>query len=146
MIIMANRNVHVFDNFFDGNDTAQVMVIAYTRPFEDDEYNPLPRDIVIRDNVYGNGGHAAAFEGGKQLAAAMGGTIPPILWDGATSVDGRRRWWRCPCASSSTRPHHLGHRQGGHDRRSGTIGLAIGRWRSDIAEPKPFSCRPTSPG
>jgi hypothetical protein len=38
--------------------------------------------------VYGNhfmeNGKAPAFKGGKEIAAAVGGTLPPVLWDGIT--------------------------------------------------------------
>jgi len=83
LMLMANKNVHVFDNTFDKNQTAHVMVIAYSFPFTDARYNPLPRDFVIRDNTYGEGG------GNPQgrlapLAPQLGGKLPPIVWDGVT--------------------------------------------------------------
>ena len=59
------------------------MVVAYKRPFTDAGYDPLPHDIVIRDNVHGRAGWAPGFAGGKELAAAMGGSSAPIFWDGA---------------------------------------------------------------
>jgi hypothetical protein len=39
----------------------------------------------VRDNRYGRNGFAPAFDGGKQLAAAVGGTLPNAMWDGVTS-------------------------------------------------------------
>ena len=87
VIIMANRNVHVFGNTFDNNQSTQVLVTAYTLPFTDENYNPLPRDIVIRDNTYAGGGNNP--QGMLEpLAAAMGGALPPIVWDGVTSWPG----------------------------------------------------------
>jgi len=83
VMVMANRNVHVFDNEFAENATANVMVVAYKRPFTDKTYNPLPRDVVVRDNVHGRAGYAPGFPGGDMLARAMGGSIAPIFWDGA---------------------------------------------------------------
>lgn len=85
IMVMANRNVHVFENILDGNDTAHIMIVSYSRPFEDANYNPLPREIVLRGNLYGEGGTAPGFEGGEMIAQAAGGALPPILWDGATS-------------------------------------------------------------
>ena len=32
--------------------------------------------------MQGRAGYAPDFEGGEQLAAAVGGTLPPVLWDG----------------------------------------------------------------
>ena len=81
VLVMANRNVHVFDNRLGDNATANVMVIAYPRPFDDKSYNPLPRDVVIRDNAHGRAGWAPQLTGGRALPP--GTTFPPILWDGA---------------------------------------------------------------
>ncbi len=86
VMVMANRNVHVFGNEFAENATANVMVVAYKRPFTDKDYNPLPRDVVVRDNVHGRAGFAPGFPGGDMLAKAMGGSIAPIFWDGAGDV------------------------------------------------------------
>ena len=83
VMVMANRNVHVFGNTVGDNATANVMVVAYKRPFTDAGYDPLPHDIVVRDNVHGRAGWAPGFVGGKELAAAMGGSGAAIFWDGA---------------------------------------------------------------
>ncbi len=82
VMVMANSNVHVFANALGDNATANVFVVAYKRPFTDPKYNPLPSNIVVRDNVHGRAGWAPGFVGGKELAAMMGGTIAPIFWDG----------------------------------------------------------------
>ena len=83
VMVMANRNVHVFDNEFAENATTNVMVVAYKRPFTDKTYNPLPRDVAVRDNVHGRAGYAPGFPGGDLLAKMMGGSITPVFWDGA---------------------------------------------------------------
>jgi parallel beta-helix repeat protein len=83
VMVMANRDVHVFGNTLGENATANVMVVAYKRPFTDTTYNPLPRNVVVRDNAHGRAGWAPAFPGGDMLAKAMGGSIAPIFWDGA---------------------------------------------------------------
>jgi parallel beta-helix repeat protein len=84
VMVMANRNVHVFDNEVGGNGSAAFMVIAYSQAFDSPGYNPLPREVVVRGNRLGRNGHAPAFPGGKEIAAAVGGTLPPGLWDGVT--------------------------------------------------------------
>jgi len=84
VLLMANRNVHVFNNTFDKNKTAHVMVVAYSNAFTDAAYNPLPRDFVIRDNTYGEGGNDPQGRL-SPLAPAIGGKLPPIVWDGVTS-------------------------------------------------------------
>lgn len=82
IMVMANRNVHVYANAVGENATANVFVVAYKNAFTDVGYNPRVKDIVIRDNIHGRAGWAPGFVGGKELSAAMGGTIAPIFWDG----------------------------------------------------------------
>lgn len=88
VLLMANRNVHVFNNKFDQNKTAHVMVVAYSEAFTDANYNPLPRDFVIRDNEYGIGGNDPQGRL-SPLAPALGGSLPAIVWDGVTSYGGK---------------------------------------------------------
>lgn len=87
VMVMANQNVHVFGNTIGENASANVMIVAYKRKFTDATYRPLPRDVVVRDNVHGRSGWAPAFAGGAQLAVAMGGSIAPVFWDGAGGID-----------------------------------------------------------
>lgn len=87
VIIMANRNVHIFGNTFDNNRSAQVLISAYSLPFTDASYNPLPREIVVRGNTYGAGGNDPQGMLAP-LAQAIGGALPPIVWDGVTSWPG----------------------------------------------------------
>lgn len=91
VLIMANRNVHVFDNDIGNNGTVNVLVTAYRDSFDDRDYNPLARDIVIRDNRFGNAGFAPA--GDLAALAQAGVTLPDVLWDGASmySVGGTPR-------------------------------------------------------
>jgi parallel beta-helix repeat protein len=87
VIIMANRNVHVFGNAFENNRSAHVLITAYSLPFTDDAYNPLPRDVVIRNNTYSGGGDDPQGIL-TPLAEALGGTLPPIVWDGVSTWPG----------------------------------------------------------
>jgi parallel beta-helix repeat protein len=89
VMVMANRNVHVFDNEIAGNQSAGVMVVSYTQAFNDPRYNPLPRDIVVRDNRIGRNGWDPQFPGGPEIAKALGGPLPPVVWDGVTTVPGQ---------------------------------------------------------
>ncbi|RHW16893.1 hypothetical protein D1610_13760 [Sphingomonas gilva] len=86
VLVMANDNVHVFDNDLSGNATSNVMVIAYRLKYDDARYNPLPRRIMVSGNRHGRAGFAPQLPGGEQLAAAFGGSIPPVLWDGTGSM------------------------------------------------------------
>lgn len=83
MLIMANRNVHVFDNEFADNGSINVLITAYRQRIEDANYNPLPRDIAIYENNMGRQGHAPG--GTMAELAAAGVPLPDILWDGATT-------------------------------------------------------------
>jgi len=85
IMVMANRDVHVFDNHIDGNKSAGVMLVAYRAPFTDATYNPLPRDVAVHGNAFGKNGWAPEFDGGPELAKALGGALPPVTWDGVTS-------------------------------------------------------------
>ena len=85
VMLMANRDVHVFENEIDQNQTAAVMLVSYTQKYDDLTYNPLPRDIVVRDNKLGKNGWAPQFPGGDVIAKALGGTLPPVIWDGVTN-------------------------------------------------------------
>ncbi len=82
IMVMANRNVHVFGNTLDNNATAGVMIVAYPLAVEDVRYNPLPRNVFVGANGFGKSGWAPDFVGGKELAAAVGGALPPVVWDG----------------------------------------------------------------
>ncbi|ANP45008.1 parallel beta-helix domain-containing protein [Candidatus Viadribacter manganicus] len=82
VLIMANTNVHVFNNEIGDNGTVNVLISAYRESFQDANYNPLARDIVIRDNEFGNTGYAPA--GDLAALSQLGVPIPDVLWDGAT--------------------------------------------------------------
>ncbi|HVY89396.1 MAG TPA: parallel beta-helix domain-containing protein [Hyphomonadaceae bacterium] len=89
VMLMANKDVHVFGNTFDKNGTAHVMVISYSFPFTDARYNPLPRDFVIHDNTYGAGGDNPQGRLAP-LAKALGGRLPAIVWDGVTQYGDKK--------------------------------------------------------
>ncbi len=83
VMVMANRNVEIFDNVLGENGTTNIMVVGYRFEHKDTTYDPLPRDVVIWDNQHGRAGWDPKFRGGKEIAAAMGGSFPAIFWDGA---------------------------------------------------------------
>ncbi len=87
VLIMANRDVHVFDNDIGDNATTNVLVTSYRNEVQDANYNPLPRNIMIRGNRFGNTGFAPTGE----LAGLtqMGVRFPDVLWDGATLYSSR---------------------------------------------------------
>ena len=83
VIIMANENVHVFNNELENNRTAHVLLTAYQDEFSDERYNPLPRNISVKTNTYVGGGDDPQGDLAP-LAAAIGGQLPPVVWDGVT--------------------------------------------------------------
>lgn len=127
VIIMANRNVHVFDNTFDQNRSAHVLVMSYSLPFTDETYNPLPRDVVLRDNSYGAGGNDPQGDLAP-LAAALGGQLPAIVWDG---VDG----W----GEGAGQPINLTVQE---SPETGFLSLGLGRYPIDPARMAPSPTRP----
>lgn len=95
IMVMANDNVLVEDNILSGNPTAPIMVIAYTQSFEDERYNPFPREVVVGENIYDGGGYDPQLDGADTLLAAFGGELPPVMWDGLGSlavVEGTAGW------------------------------------------------------
>lgn len=92
VLIMANRNVHVFENRFDENAMIHIGVVSYFEDYEDVDYQPHPRGIVIRDNDYGRGGFKPSGEVGLFFAEAAGDEIPDILWDGVTPLTEWLSW------------------------------------------------------
>ncbi len=83
VIIMANRDVHVFNNILGENGSTNIFIVGYRNSFTDTGYNPLPANVVIGGNIHGRAGYAPGpqFEGGAEMLAAMG-SVPPIVWDG----------------------------------------------------------------
>lgn len=83
VMIMANRDVHVFDNQISGNASAAIILSGYSREIKDAAYEPLPRDVAVHGNRFGRNGWAPGFPGGAQLGKGLGLPLPPIVWDGA---------------------------------------------------------------
>lgn len=85
VMILANRDVHVFGNHIDGNASGAVLLVSYPDKFTDTRYDPLPREIDVHDNRIGRNGFAPVFRGGAALAKALGGSLPPVTWNGEES-------------------------------------------------------------
>ncbi len=83
VMIMANENVHIFENRFADNQTVQIIINAYINPFTDKAYNPLPRNISVHDNSYTGGGNNPQGLLGE-FSKAIGGQMTSIVWDGVT--------------------------------------------------------------
>lgn len=82
VMVMSSRNVEVFENILDDNATGNILVVGYPNQTQDKAYNPRAIDIRIFANRHGKAGYKPGFTGGDLLASALGGSIPPILYDG----------------------------------------------------------------
>jgi len=82
VMVIANRDVEIFGNVFDNNASANVILVGYQQAFDDPKYQPVVRSVRVVQNQHGRAGYAPTFPGGSELAAALGGAIPPIIWDG----------------------------------------------------------------
>ncbi|MGO9649908.1 MAG: parallel beta-helix domain-containing protein [Terriglobales bacterium] len=104
MYIMAIRDVEVFNNKIQNNNTVNIYIINYhtgvdeeslrdtaASPItqqvfapDDKRYDPFVRDVYLHDNDISGGGQSPdnRVDGVKMLAAALGGKLPDILYDG----------------------------------------------------------------
>ncbi len=82
VMVMSSRNVEVFENILDDNATSNILVVGYPNQTKDKNYNPRPIDVRIFSNRHGNAGYKGDFPGSDALAQALGGSLPPILYDG----------------------------------------------------------------
>ncbi len=125
VMLMANKDVHVFNNTFDKNQTTHVLIYAYSFPFTDTRYNPLPRDFVIRDNTYGEGGYNPQGRLAP-LAPAIGGKLPAVVWDGVTKYGDKSEDLRIVVREKDD---------------VGFINLGLGSTPIDLAKAKPSTKR-----
>jgi parallel beta-helix repeat protein len=92
IMVMANRNVHVFGNRLSGNGTTHMLIAAYPEDYEDDKYMFVPRGVYIHGNTYGDGGNAPSGEVGAIITKHSGTPVPDIVWDGVTRIPEWLTW------------------------------------------------------
>lgn len=92
VMVMANRNVHVFSNRFDRNGTTHVLIAAYPNDYDDDAYMFVPRGVYVHGNSYGEGGWEPDGEVGKIISDVSGTPVPDIVWDGVTRIPEYFSW------------------------------------------------------
>lgn len=129
VIVMANRNVHVFNNVLEDHKSAHVIVSAYEGEWEDKAYNPLPREVVVHGNEYGKGGYAPDKFVAEIHSQLQGLDVPPILWDGVTDFDGNSE--DQPQAMIIKEPANVGY-----------MSVGIGKYPVDPAKMAPNALRP----
>ena len=89
LIIMANRNVEVFENEFHDNETVHIAVVAGDLESGDDAYDPYPQKVKIYNNNYSNVGSdpdSSRGDLGEILVDIAGSEMPDILWDGLLPI------------------------------------------------------------
>ena len=89
LIIMANRNVEVFNNFFDNNQTVHIAVVAGELESGDENYDPYPKSVQIHNNEYLNVGKNPDISRGDLspiLIDIAQGDMPDIIWDGLLPI------------------------------------------------------------
>ena len=86
IMVMANRNVHVFANTLKNNDTVHVLIATYPNDFDDDNYIPHPRAVMVRQNIYEEGGARPAGDVGDIISNVTGTPVPDIAWDGVVPL------------------------------------------------------------
>ena len=141
VIVMANRNVHVFDNAFEDHKSAHIIVSAYEGEWEDKAYNPLPREVVIHGNTYGKGGYAPDKFLAEVHSQLGGMDIPAIIWDGVTDFSDNTE--EQPSALSIKEPSNVGFLSAGIGKyplgSEAVMPSAIRPEPFDVAEPAPVT-------
>jgi parallel beta-helix repeat protein len=88
LIVLANRDVEVFDNTFRNNGTVAVAIANYgvTGESVPSGFDPFPARVHVHGNTFENNGTAPDSESalGSVLDALMGAErVPDHAWDGA---------------------------------------------------------------
>jgi len=89
VMILATRNVEVFDNRIVNNISAGTAIVSYyitENPINDKTYKPFPSNIYVHDNFYERPNVKATSKGrlGKMYKYKLrfGKNVPHILYDG----------------------------------------------------------------
>ncbi len=111
MYVMAIRDVEIFKNTIHNNNTVNIYIINYHTGVDEDalretasspitqqifapkdaRYDPFVQSVYLHDNDIANGGQSPDPRV-KQLADALGGKLPDILYDGIVDP----KWGRKP--------------------------------------------------
>ncbi len=86
LMVLANDHIEVFNNEFADNNSANLMVVSYHitgLPIGDENYDPFPESIYVRDNSFSGGGDEPDSEPLALLRQSAGQAVPDIVWDGA---------------------------------------------------------------
>ncbi len=93
LLILANDNIEVFDNRFEGNGNVSIMIYSYVlsgRVVDDPNYDPYPEQIYIHDNEFVSGGEKPRHAMLIPLMETTGQKTPDIVWGGLVKEGGSR--------------------------------------------------------
>ncbi|GAB3265215.1 parallel beta-helix domain-containing protein [Chitinimonas naiadis] len=90
VMILANRDVEIFDNVIENHQSASIILTSYyatERPINDPQYEAQARNTFIHGNQLRNGGYAADgmlkdLKDGMSLAGLKLGRMPHVVHDG----------------------------------------------------------------
>ncbi|MFW7381742.1 MAG: parallel beta-helix domain-containing protein [Oligoflexus sp.] len=92
IMVMAHRQVEVFNNLIADHGTTNILLISYyltSRPINDEQYDPFVEQIYIHDNTMRNGGFnpqggasQATVDMIESLKLLIGIPFPDIIWGG----------------------------------------------------------------
>ncbi len=87
VMIMATKDVEVFDNLIINNKTAGTAVVSYyitEEPINDTTYNPYTSAVFIHDNIYQRKAQIPTLDHkiGQLLFLRFGRYVPDIIYDG----------------------------------------------------------------
>ncbi len=87
VMIMATKDVEVFDNLIINNKTAGTAVVSYyitEEPINDTTYNPYTSAVFIHDNIYQRKAQIPTLDHkiGQLLFLRFGRNVPDIIYDG----------------------------------------------------------------
>ena len=96
LILLAAKNVEVFNNRIKGHKTVGAAIASFhitQRKWKDDNYNPFTHDIYIHDNVLERKGGVAvpdlSKEFGKMISFYCSAKQQDIVYDGITEGEGK---------------------------------------------------------
>ncbi len=85
VMVMATKQVEIFDNDIRGNQTANVALVSYLisgKKVSDKTYDPISESISIHDNRITDGGGDPKGALGTLLVPILGRPLPDIVYDG----------------------------------------------------------------
>ena len=117
IMIMATKEVEIFDNLIINNKTAGTAVVSYyitEEPINDPSYNPYTSSVFIHNNIYKKEPQIPTLkhEIGELLFLRFGRNVPDIIYDGMLdpkllSEDGKILYNKRLCIQNNKNAEYL---------------------------------------